>query len=145
VDDRGRSVRWYHDAQGDVNALAAEFDAVRREAIEECAKVAERSDTPAGDTIAAAIRAMSNVCTGCNSTPCVCSHSGRWQVTAKPKWKPRKVVVWAVVDPIGGVYAAHYSCPDRPDPEKSARELARLWSRQDKTKYRVVKCVEVAE
>ena len=29
MDDRERAIRWYHDDQGDVNGLAAEFAAVR--------------------------------------------------------------------------------------------------------------------
>jgi hypothetical protein len=51
-DDKARAVRWYHDDQGDVNALAAEFAAVRMETIKACADACRTPEC------AAAIRAM---------------------------------------------------------------------------------------
>jgi len=56
VDDRERAIRWYHDDQGDVNGLAAEFAAVRaplerrvaqlEAALRECIEYCEGIQTP---------------------------------------------------------------------------------------------------
>ena len=56
MDDRERAIRWYHDDQGDVNGLAAEFAAVRaplerrvaqlEAALRECIEYCEGIQTP---------------------------------------------------------------------------------------------------
>jgi hypothetical protein len=101
-DDRARAIRWYHDDQGDVNGLAAEFAAVRapleqriaelEAALTNAREVTRRNTNNWDDgcalcrdrhrdnflvfnAIVAALSSSSTLaapCTGCNSTPCVC-------------------------------------------------------------------------